>query len=77
MSSPTYCEACDNVHAETRKLHPGKWLCIKFKRIEGGSFVAPRTWMEREPYMRAASINGGACPLFTPRRNGPRKDETV
>jgi hypothetical protein len=74
MFEPTTCELCDNVHAETRKQHPGKWLCIKFKRVAGGTFIAPNTWVEREPYMRCNGINGGLCPMYVPRREG-KQDE--
>ena len=66
----TFCEDCDNVHAETRKQHPARWLCVKFPRMETFSPVAPRAWVEHEPYMRCVNLNGGKCPLFTPRRNG-------
>jgi hypothetical protein len=72
----TTCEGCDNVHAETRKMHPGKWLCIKFKRVPGGSFIAPHTWVEREPYMRCNGINGGLCPMFVPRREKSNERKT-
>lgn len=67
---PTYCEQCDNVHPETRKRSPSQWLCVKFPRLEGSGFVAPNKWTEMEPYMRCAFINGGACPVWAPIRNG-------
>jgi hypothetical protein len=68
MNEPTYCQNCDGVHMETRKLHPGRWLCIFHKRAVGGSFVAPNVWVEMEPYNRCININLGMCPTFTPRR---------
>lgn len=64
----TFCEACDNVVAETRKRNPNSWLCSKFPRVEGQGFVAPNWWAENEPFQRCVNINGGACPLFEPRR---------
>lgn len=64
----TLCEDCDNVVPETRKRLPTQWLCIKFRRLEGMGFVAPKTWTEQEPYMRCSGINGGQCPYFEKRR---------
>lgn len=68
----TSCESCDNVHAETRKQHPGRWVCVKFPRLEGMNAIAPREWVNAEPYMRCTGINGGHCPVWTPRRDGQR-----
>lgn len=70
MNEPTCCEFCDHVHAESRKQNPGRWLCVKHRRVPGGSFIAPNAWIEHEPYLRCVHTNAGACPLFTPRRNG-------
>ena len=70
---PTLCEECDNVHPETRKRSPTQWLCIKFPRLQGQGFVAPNVWTDQEPFMRAMGINGGACPMFKPARNGQRE----
>lgn len=72
--SGTFCENCDNVHTESRKRGPQQWLCVKFKRIEGQGFVAPKYWAEHEPYMRCSGINGGACPLYKPARNGQQEN---
>jgi hypothetical protein len=66
----TFCDSCDNVESHSRKKFPGQWLCTKFPRREGMGFVAPDLWVEMEPYMRCVNINGGACPLWTPYRNG-------
>lgn len=70
----TLCETCDHVHAETRKKSPQSWLCVKFKRIEGHGFVAPKFWAEHEPYMRCVGINGGACPLWKALRDGQQEN---
>lgn len=72
MTSPTLCETCDHVHAETRKRSPAQWLCSRFPRLEGMGFVAPKVWAEQEPYMRCVGINGGACCLWSPRRDGQK-----
>lgn len=61
---PTWCADCD--HVLDRKRHPAHWICIKFPRLEGGGFVAPKVWVDQEPYMRCVGINGGACPMFQP-----------
>lgn len=68
----TTCEDCDNVHMETRKKHPASWLCVRFPRLEGYSPVAPRMWVDAEPYMKCMGINGGACPLWVARREGQK-----
>lgn len=64
----TACEDCDHVHPDTRKQSPTRWVCMKFPRIEGFSPVAPKAWVDAEPYMRCVGINGGLCPVFAPRR---------
>ena len=64
----TYCRECDNVVQDTRKRHPAQWLCSCFPRVEGGGFVDPERWVNDEPFMKCMHINGGQCPLFTPRR---------
>lgn len=68
----TLCEQCDHVHADSRKRSPTMWLCSKFPRLEGMGFVAPKAWAEHEPFMKCSGINGGACPLWSPRRDGQR-----
>ena len=72
-TGPTLCEHCDNVHPESRKRLPTQWLCVKFPRLEGMGFVAPYTWVEKEPFMRCSGINGGFCPMYTALRNGQRE----
>lgn len=70
MSKPyTYCRDCDNVVSDSRRRHPSGWLCRKFKRVEGGGFVDPQMWVDQEPFMKCSQINGGDCPLWTPRPN--------
>jgi len=67
---PTFCKDRDNVDSESRKRVPSQWLCSKFKRLEGHGFVDPEKWAEMEPFMKCRDINGGACPLWSPRRAG-------
>jgi hypothetical protein len=62
----TYCEDCDNVEPNSRKRSPASWVCLKFPRVEGGGFVAPKVWASEEPHMRCVHINGGLCPMWTP-----------
>lgn len=71
--TPTFCENCDHVEPASRKRSPSQWVCLKFPRIEGQGFVAPKAWAEMEPFMRCASINGGACPMWKPMRNGQKE----
>jgi hypothetical protein len=68
----TPCEDCDNVHAETRKQSPSRWVCMKFPRLEGLNAIAPKQWVNAEPYMRCTGINGGFCPMFVKRREGQK-----
>ncbi|MBW3095673.1 hypothetical protein [Pseudohoeflea coraliihabitans] len=65
----TWCSDCRNVVSDTRKRHPGSWLCRKHKRLEGMGFVDRDYWSREEPFMRCVNINGGDCPLFDPRGN--------
>lgn len=69
---PTACEDCDNVHMETRKLSPGRWLCVKFPRLEHMNAVAPTQWVNAEPYNLCRNINLGFCPMFVKRREGQK-----
>jgi hypothetical protein len=69
----TACEDCDHVTSGTRKGHPARWCCIKFPRIEGFSPVAPKAWVDAEPYMRCIGINGGLCPMWSPKRDGQKE----
>lgn len=66
MTKATYCEDCD--HVVDRKRAVSQWCCVKFPRLEGMGFVGPRVWAETEPHMKCAGINGGACPMYVPRR---------
>lgn len=68
MMRPTFCRECDHVVEETRKRGPHQWLCGLHKRIEGQGFVDPEWWVENEPFLKCVNVNGGACPLFEPRR---------
>lgn len=72
--TPTPCEDCDNVHMDTRKQHPGRWICIRFPRLENLNAVAPKQWILHEPYNRCASVNLGHCPCFTKRRDGQKEN---
>lgn len=67
----TLCEDCDNLEAQSAKSHPRTWICRKFPRLDGKSFLSETYWGRNEPFMRCEGINGGACPLFTPR---PQKE---
>ena len=67
--APTRCVECDNLHPD-RKRHPAYWMCQRFPRLEGFGFVTDNKWDDFPPYMYAHHINGGACPLFTPIKDG-------
>jgi len=72
----TTCETCGNVTAATRKLRPSQWTCIKFPRVDGGSFVAPTEWSKHEPYNRCVNINLGHCPVWERCRDGQLEMDT-
>ena len=63
----TLCVECDHVVEHTRKLSQFKWLCIKFPRVAGGSFLDPN-WLTDAPYNRCVNINVGHCPMFEARK---------
>lgn len=75
--SLTPCEDCDNVHEGTRKQHPGKWLCVRFPRLENLNAVAPKFWVRVEPYNRCVNINLGHCPLWVERRTKEKQSENI
>lgn len=66
--TPTFCSQCEWVVAESRKRHPGQWLCSRHKRLDGHGFVDPDYWSNEEPFLKCRDTNHGACPLFTPIR---------
>ena len=68
--TPTFCSDCHNVHLASRKQNPTQWLCVKCPRLEGQGYVTREGWAEAQPYQRCVNINGGHCPLWTPRREG-------
>lgn len=63
----TLCKDCDNVAEHTRDKPQHQWLCLAFKRMQGGSFLDP-DWKNDPPYNYCRNINVGHCPAFTPRR---------
>lgn len=70
----TFCEDCDNVESSSRKRSPSSWLCLKFIRLEGGGFIAPKVWANFEPFMKCTGINGGLCPMWSKRREAENVD---
>lgn len=67
MTEITFCSTCDNVHNPKDPYY--RWNCIKFPRLDGHGFVTEEI-RETDPYMRCSGINGGSCPLYTPKREG-------
>jgi hypothetical protein len=66
--TPTYCDTCDHVDPQSRKMAPHRWLCLRHRRLEGMGFVAQGQWVGAEPYLRCRDVNGGWCELYEPRR---------
>jgi hypothetical protein len=71
----TFCEDCDNVEPNSRKRSPHAWVCLKFPRVEGNGFVAPKAWSDLDPFMRCTGINGGLCPEFVARKMDIKKED--
>lgn len=65
-----YCRDCDNVALQSRKDHPARWMCLKYRRAPGFSFVTPGEWVNFPPYLYCRELNtAGICPDFTPTRS--------
>lgn len=65
----TLCGECEHVH--DKKLAPYAWLCILHPRLPAyDGFLTKDTHERQEPYLRCATVNGGKCVLYEPRRNG-------
>lgn len=63
-----YCEACGNVHGDTRKLEPWKWVCVMAPAEPGYRFVS-QTYSPSPPYHRCSVVNSdGECEMFEPVR---------
>lgn len=67
-ANPTLCETCDHVAADSRRDHPRFWLCTRHRRLPGFGFVTHNPHPRQAPYLHCIDVNGGACPLWTPRR---------
>lgn len=65
---PTFCHDCDHLTKESDKAPPFKWMCLKHPRLDGFGFVTRGTWDNFPPYLYCKDVNGGACPLFEPRK---------
>jgi len=42
-------------------------LCMKHPRIAKTDFVA-ESYLDGPPYLKCRDVNGGACPLFEPKK---------
>jgi hypothetical protein len=73
----TYCQICDNVHADTRKLNPIRWCCTKvptrpgFMRVSFDHSPDP-------PYAPCRFVHPYGddenCSMFEPIRKQEKKD---
>lgn len=64
----TICDECDHLLMVFKADPPWRWLCTKHPRMEGFGFVTKKSWDSFPPYLYAKDVNGGECPLFTPKR---------
>lgn len=64
----TYCHNCEHLHPNSEKMNPWRWMCLKHPRREGFGYVTPDKWDDFPPYLFCRDLNGGACPLWEPRR---------
>lgn len=73
----TFCDACDNVHSDTRKDAPWRWRCVKAPVVEQGYRFVSQDYAPAPPYHKCDHVNGnGECEMFTPRREG-KKDKAA
>ena len=69
LHAVTLCGACEHVH--DRKLAPYAWLCMAHPRLPAyDGFLTDRMHERQEPYLRCATVNGGLCRLYQPKRDG-------
>lgn len=66
----TLCKECNNLYVASKNDQPGRWMCIKHKRLPVFGFVTHEAWENFPPYLFCRDVNGGACPLFRPKRDG-------
>ena len=66
----TACETCEFRHSVSEKRPPWRWLCIKHKRLPWSNMIRPDgTWEPGfDPYLPCERVNGGACPLYEPKK---------
>lgn len=62
--SLTYCADCAHLYQVNPRDAPYRWLCQKFKRMDGFGFVTKDKWDDMPPYAYCKDINHGACPLW-------------
>lgn len=66
----TFCETCANVHMDSLRGPPWRWLCTKHARLnEGFGFVTSTTWDNAAPFLYCKDVNAGACPLYEERND--------
>ncbi len=63
----TWCESCDH-HRPAN--HPARDMCGKHPRLEGFGYVRKGEWDHFPPWLFCKDVNGGACSLFEPKREG-------
>ena len=73
----TYCENCDNVEADSRKRSSWQWLCLQHPRLSGFGYLTKTHWDQDPPLLYCRSVNAGACPLFTPRRDNNEHQRSI
>lgn len=65
----TYCDVCDFVHLDTRKLPPWQWRCVKAPVEPQGFGFVTQEYAPNPPYARCSDKNEyGDCDDWTPRR---------
>ena len=71
-----WCDACSNVHADTRSPDkPWTWRCAKAPSRSGYGFVS-RFYAPAPPFFRCVDVNkNGDCEMFEPIRVLPDDEE--
>ena len=68
-TAETLCENCEHLHPISAKRPPWRWICMKHRDMPWGKYIKEDgTWDGFDPYLQCVRVNGGACPLYEPKK---------
>jgi hypothetical protein len=71
----TQCDRCDYLHPSSKSQSSHLWMCSRHPRLPGFTgFVTGAVWEKDPPFLYCRMVNGGLCPLFTPKREPTNGD---